>query len=275
LTKEKSQFQSDRNSLEKAFQQEKEKLERLVSFREKEHARFEESKNELEMTIVYEKIKVKNLSSQLEQEDLAFRNKIKALEEGIAVEKANIAKVEAQLEQEQAHTNELSTLRDELDKEKNLRRSERKALSRKTRETKSMLKSRLQEVKEKAKDEQKSLPEKYEKQISDAKNSVTKLELDWEKAQKSSEELRATLEEMNGEKNLLITEREGAEARYKRTLDHRDGTIAELRSEMETLYDDIYEREQKIEKYEESFDELFALAMQITKRRMDEVFGMN
>lgn len=276
MTKGQSEFQSEKELLKKEFRREKEKLEHIVSFRETEQARFEEAKSELEMAIVYGKIKVKTLSSQLESEDLSFRLEIEELKRVVAIEKANVAKAEAQLEQEQTRMgNHINYLKDELREQSKLRRSERKSMLQQHSETRKRLTSRWRAVQKKAKEERVSLPAKFENQLAAANNTVAQLEIKIEGAKKSSNEMQAKLDELTREKDMIIGEREEAEERYKRTLDHRDGVIAERRKELEALYDEIYVRDEIIAKYEESFDELFGLAQQLTRRKLDRFFGVS
>jgi len=273
LTQDQTQFQSDRVSLEKAFQQEKEKLERTMSFLETEQAQFEEAKTDLETKIVYEKGKVKNLSTQLEKEDLTFRRKREELERGIATEKANIQRVETQLEKEaERMAQEKSILRDELEEQRKLRRLQAKEMNQQFTEVRSQLMTRWQDEKRKTRDERKSLIEAFEDQIIAASNSVAQLEVDLDGAKKTSAEMRVIYDEMTQEKELLINERQESEVRYKRTLENRDGIIQDLRAELDTLYDDIYDRDQKIAKYESSLRELFGLSVQLTKKRVGRVF---
>jgi chromosome segregation ATPase len=273
LTREKTKFEADRISLERAFQQEKEKLERTVSFLETEQKQFEEAKTDLEMKIVFEKKKVKGLADQLEQEEAIFRQKKEELERGIAAEKANIENVEAKLEQEAIRMEkERNSLRAELDEQRNLRRLQTKEMSKQFSQVREQLMTRWQDEKRKAREERRSLTEMYEDEILAASNSVAQLEEELSGAKQSSEELKVILDEMTKEKDLLISEREESEERYKRTLENRDGIILDLRTELDRLYDDIYDRDQTIAKYESSLRELLGLSVQLTKRKVGRVF---
>jgi predicted nuclease with TOPRIM domain len=98
------------------------------------------------------------------------------------------------------------------------------------------------------------------------------MEADLADARQSSEELRVMFDEMTREKELLLEEREESEERYRRTLMNRDGIILDLRRELDKLYDDIYDRDQTITKYESSLRELLGLSVQLTKRRVGRVF---
>lgn len=225
------------------------------------------------MKIVYEKGKVKGLSNQLEQEEATFRRKKEELERGIAAEKANIDKVETKLEQEAARmAKERSNLRTELDEQRKLRRLQAKEMSQQFSEVREQLMTRWQNEKRKARDERRSLTEKYEDELLAASISVGQLEEELSEAKQSSEELKVIFDEMTKEKELLISDRKESEERYKRTLENRDGIILDLRKELDTLYDDIYDRDQTIAKYESSLKQLLGLSVQLTKRRVGRVF---
>ena len=126
--------------------------------------------------------------------------------------------------------------------------------------------------KEKQETNDRSLIEALEDQIVAASDSVAQLEADLDGARKTTAELKVMYDEITQEKELLINGRQESEIRYKRTLENRDSIIQDLRTELDTLYDDIYDRDQKIAQYESSLRELFGLSVQLTKRRVGRVF---
>jgi chromosome segregation ATPase len=263
----------DKVALEKAFAEEKEKLERTEQLLAKEQAQFEDAKNDLEMKIVYELNRVKDLSSQLEREQDSFQKKKDELELAIAKEKQNVDNVETQLKQEQLRmTEETTKLKGQVEEGRRLQRVKAKEMSQKFRKIREQLLSRWQEEKRNVRMERKELTEKYDNVIAEASESVKRLETDLAGARQSSEELRVMFDEMTREKELLLEEREESEERYRRTLMNRDGIILDLRRELDKLYDDIYDRDQTITKYESSLRELLGLSVQLTKRRVGRVF---
>ena len=260
--------------LQEALNLEKEKLNRTMSLLDAKQAQFKELKNDLEMKIVYEKVKTKGLASQIENEDLSFRLKKEELEVGRV--KANLDKAEAQLEQESKRmSNERSILAAELEEQRQLRREKAKEMSLKHTEMRNQIMSQWRDEKRKARDERKNLTQKYKDKLAAATAAAVQKEIDLKEATKKSAELReklnVTTEATACEIELLNKERDESALRYNSTLENRDGTIHDLRAELNSLYDDIYEREQTIAKYENNFTELLDLSMQILKRKVDEI----
>ena len=224
---------------------------------------------DLEMKSIFEKVKAQNLATELESQRMRYRQEIKDLETEFAANRRELDEAEALLESTRAaHLRETNMLKDQIAGSERIRKLKAKQMSQRFRDIRTELTGLWQEERRRGRQDQKELHEKYSKRLLDLQEAVPQLERKVMEARQLTKALRVNADKVMKERASVMEEGRLAEMRYIQAKHDRNVAISALENELEMLYDDIAERDEKLASYRSSLRVLLRLSVKLLRERI-------
>jgi DNA repair exonuclease SbcCD ATPase subunit len=279
LAEDRARLGEEKNSLQEQIRSEQARLEEARKELEEERSKYTESKNRIELLVQVEEKKVDGLQKELAKEQKKYESEKVGLDKKINEISLTLSSVEKELANERVNfSNEKKKLEQKLEDEYRVGKLKKRQMKERYDQIRAEMTNLWESSKRQARQEENRLKKKYEKRIDSVDAQLSKLQNDFDKSEKSQQDMKTMLDAMSQEKERMQLEFTAMELKYSGELQQRDATIASLEGSVQTLRQSIADKDKiiqqkqaQIEGYETSMRQVFKLGFVVTGNKIKGV----
>jgi chromosome segregation ATPase len=279
---QKGDFSSERSALKKIIMEEQKKIKETQELLQREQTRFAKAEQELQALIKEEQAGALDLKNQLAQELQNFESEKASLELRIKKEQQMLTDLQSQLEDERVEfSTTKKSLEQKLEDEIRVGKIKKRQMNARFEEIRKEMTALWEGSKREGRENEQRLTKKYKKRIDEIQGRVNTLQNEVEVTSNSNAELTTMLNEVNYQKEQLEIEQKAMVSRYEGMLSQRGREIADLtgnverqEQELRGLKAELYEKDERITKYETSARASAALAIKVTAKKFTRPLGL-